>query len=109
MINILAGSLVVFAITLTVNKSNLLAGKRDFVQKRYEISKLDGQKPSLIHSVWHAWWTCPMCFGFWMSLIIACYFSAYGYIWDVLLIYGMNWLIHCAENYLVETVKIKSS
>ncbi len=100
--DILAGSLIVFAITLTVNKSNLFGGKREFVEKRYQSSKVNDQQPSFIHKIWHAWWTCPMCFGFWVSLIVAHYFVAYGYIWDVLIMYALNWLIHCLESYMVE-------
>ena len=107
--NLLAGSLVVFAITLTVNKSKVFGGKREFVQKRYEASKVGNQKPSFLHRVWHAWWTCSMCLGFWVSLVIAPSFRSYGYVFDVLIMYGVNWLIHCVEDYLVENSQPPSS
>lgn len=104
--NLIFGSLVVFAITLTVNKSKLMACKREFVDKRYKASFVGADRPNFLHSVWHAWWTCPMCFGFWVSLIIAMFFSGYGYIFDVLILYSLNWIIHCIENYLVENSKL---
>lgn len=104
MIDLLFGSLVVFSITLTINKSKIFAGKREFVQKRYEASKVGGEQPGLMHRIWHAWWHCPMCFGFWVSLVVALYFTSYNYVFDVLIMYGLNWLIHCLENYLVENI-----
>lgn len=102
MINLVAASLVVFAITLTVNKSKLFAGKREFVTKRFKSSFVDNMRPTFIHKIWNAWWSCPMCLGFWVSLIIAPSFTCFGYVFDVLIIYGLNWLIHCLENYLVQ-------
>ncbi len=102
MVDILAGALVVFAITLTVNKSKLFHPKREFVRLRYKAANVNGQNPGIIHRIWHAWWTCEMCLGFWMALIVAFYFTTYGYIFSVLIMYGLNWLIHCIENYLVE-------
>lgn len=94
-----AAALVVFAITLTVNKSKLFACKRKFVEERYQSAKING-KPSFIHTVWRAWWTCPMCFGFWVSLLVCIFFRTYWYGFDVLIVYGLNWLLHCFESAL---------
>jgi len=96
-------TLIVLAITLLVTKSKVVGGKREFVEMRYKISKLDGQKPSLVHSVWYAWWTCPMCLGAWVAVPL-CYFEAVGYAWywAALMVFGLNWLIHCAENTLFQ-------
>lgn len=106
MIDIFAGALVVFAITLTVNKSKLFHHKREFVKQRYKAAKTNGQNPGFIHGIWHAWWTCEMCFGFWVSLLVGMWFStSYGYIWTVLMLYGLNWLLHCLEEYLVNQSK----
>jgi len=101
----IAASWVVFAITLTVNKSTLFAKKREFVRKRYESSFVGEMRPGAIHRFWYAWWTCPMCFGFWVSLFIVPFatsnlFSHFGYFFDVLMVYGLNWFWHCLENYL---------
>lgn len=98
--NPLSASLVVFSLTLIITKSKIMSGKRQFVQKRYELSKVGNMKPSFIHYVWHAIWTCSMCSGFWMSSIICLFFETYGYVFDVLIVFGLNWLIHCTENFL---------
>lgn len=99
---LIAASFVVFALTLTVTKSKIMAGKREFVTKRYESAKVGNMKPSFAHRVWHAIWTCPMCSGFWFSIPVCWFFPVYGLAFDVLIVYGINWLIHCIENYLVE-------
>lgn len=98
--NLLAAALVVFAITLTVNKSKLFACKRRFVEERYKSSQVGGKRSGKLHFWWHAMWTCPMCFGFWVSLVICLFFRTYWYGFDVLIVYGLNWLLHCVESAL---------
>jgi hypothetical protein len=99
--------LIVFAITLTVTKSEIMGNKREFVKKRYEASHVDGQQPGFIHRWWHAMWTCPMCLGFWAACAVVPFWStSYGYVGDVLITYGLNWLFHCVENFLFQTGKI---
>lgn len=97
--NIIFGSLVVFTLTLLVTKSKLFACKRDFVVKRFE----ESVNPTFIHYVWHAIWTCPMCSGFWFAFIVCLFFPCCGWIFDVLIISGINWIIHCLESLLFET------
>jgi len=91
--------MVVFAITLVLTKSNILAGKREFVEQRYEASKVNG-RPSWFHRWWHSMWTCPMCSGFWIAAIVCPYFPVYAYIVDVLIVFSLNWLVHCLEDFL---------
>lgn len=55
--HILINALAVFALTLLVTKSKILAGKREFVEERYESSKVGEQQPGWIHRCWHAVWT----------------------------------------------------
>lgn len=103
---ILELSLVVFAITLTVTKSKILGSKREFVQQRYESAQLGGQ-PSYVHWWWHAMWHCPMCVGFWTSVIVCAFYDCpFGYIGTVLVVYGLNWLWHCVEDALFQLGQI---
>lgn len=102
-----AGSLAVFAVTLTITKSKLFACKREFVENRYKAAFVGEQRPSFIHTVWHAWWTCPMCLGFWVALACSPFFVKFGVVFDTLIMYGMNWLLHCLESYLVEDHDLK--
>ncbi len=97
-------SMIAFAITLIVTKSTILGSKREYVKKRYDASFVNGQKPGYIHWFWHAMWTCPMCLGFWVALPLA-YFNDTGYqTWAAtLIIFGINWLIHCAENVMFQS------
>lgn len=99
--HLVALSLVNFALTLIITKSKIMAGKREFVEKRYESSKVGNMKPSFIHRWWHAIWTCPMCSGFWFAIPI-CLVSdtTCNLFFDVLIIFGLNWLWHCLENVL---------
>ena len=104
--NLFFGALIVFAITLTINKSSLLECKREFVKKRYEASWVAGSSPGYLHWVWHAWWTCPMCLGFWVSCVVGLWCD--NYIVSVFVMYSLNWLIHCVENFLVTAAKFYS-
>ena len=95
-------SLIVFAITLTITKADILRSKREFVTKRYEASKLNG-RPSFIHTWFYKMFVCPMCVGFPTSLIASiCFLTQfqYKYIGEVLIVYGLNWLWHCLEDAL---------
>jgi hypothetical protein len=98
--NILITSLVVFALTLIVTKSKVLAGKREFVEQRYESSKVGNQQPGWIHRWWYSIWTCPMCSGFWFAILVAILFPTHNVFVDVLVLFSLNWLIHCLENIL---------
>lgn len=101
--NSLELSLIVFAITLVITKSRLLACKRDFVEKRYQASKLNVYTPWIIkwiHRIWHAIMTCPMCSGAWVSFWVCSIFTVHGYIVDVAISFSLNWLWHCLENVL---------
>lgn len=51
---IFALTLIVFAITLIATKSKVVGGKREFVEKRYEASKVGREKPGWVHTWWHA-------------------------------------------------------
>jgi hypothetical protein len=95
---LIANSFVVFGITLVLTKSKILAGKREFVEKRYQASKVDGH-PSWIHLWWHAMWTCPMCSGFWIALLVALFLGP-CLIYGTMFAFGANWLLHCLENVL---------
>lgn len=96
-------SLIVFAITLTVTKSKLFGTKREFVEKRYQAAKVGDQKPGYLHWWWHAMWTCPMCLGFWISIIVCAFYpTEFGYVGTCLIIYGLNWLWHCLEDVLFQ-------
>jgi len=101
--------LVVFALTLVLTKSKILAGKREFVEQRYEASKIGGQTPGWIHRIWHACWTCPMCSGFWMTIPVCFFYPAYGFFTDVLVVFGANWLVHCLEELLFFAGKFAES
>jgi len=100
-------SLVVFAITLTITKSNLFACKREFVTKRYEASFVNGT-PLFVHKAWWKFWTCPMCSGMWVAAFVCLFCSSYGYIPSVLSSFAINWLWHCVENILFNLGKLLS-
>jgi hypothetical protein len=95
--------LITFAITLIVNKSQVMASKREFVKQFYEASLLNGPPPFL-HTFWYKMWTCAMCFGFWVSLILSYMYREgwEGVISTTLIVFGMNWLLHCIENYFFQ-------
>lgn len=104
--SILVSSLVVFSITLVLTKSKILACKRKFVENRYQDSKRN-KHLSFTHRWWRAVWTCPMCSGFSVAVIV-CYFTSDGwfiYILDVATAFGLNWLLHCIENALFQCGK----
>jgi len=106
--DILINAIVVFALTLIVTKSKILASKREFVEQRYESAKVGDQRPGLIHTWWNAVWSCSMCSGFWFAIPIAIFFPVYNIFTDVLVIFALNWIIHCIENFLFfggETLK----
>jgi hypothetical protein len=92
-------SLIVFALTLLITKSKILACKREYVEERYqEAKKLGGGQTGWVHSIWRATWTCPMCSGFWFALILSPRCGLYM----VLPLFGTNWLLHCLENALFQ-------
>lgn len=95
---LIINSFVVFAITLIVTKSKVLAGKREFVELRYEAAKVDGQDPGWIHRWFHAIWNCSMCSGFWIAIPICYFYPSYDMFIDVMVVFGVNWLLHCLEN-----------
>ncbi len=97
---IIVNSLVVFSLTLLFTKSKVFGGKREFVEQRYEAAKVGDQQPGWVHKIWHAWWTCPMCSGFWMALPVCFVYPVYGFFLDVFVVFGINWLLHCLENCL---------
>jgi len=100
---ILEITFITFAITLLVTKSKIFGGKREFVEKRYEASKVGGKKPGWVHSWWHAMWCCPMCLGAWVAVPL-CYFEAtIAWWWASMIVFGLNWIIHCAENLLFQS------
>lgn len=105
--SILMSSFVVFSITLLITKSKILAGKREFVEKRYQASKVNGQKPHFVHMLWHALWTCSMCSGFWAALCITPFFTTpeVSFFTIVIISFGINWLIHCLEDLLFHAGK----
>lgn len=94
---------IVFALTLILTKAKVLAGKRDFVEQRYDAAKVGTQKPGWFHRFWHALWTCPMCSGFWVAIPVCFFCPAYGIFIDVMVVFGANWLVHCLENLLFFT------
>jgi len=97
---------IVFALTLILTKSKVLAGKREFVEQRYEAAKVGDQQPGWFHRWWHALMTCPMCSGFWIAIPI-CLFYPYGCLFsDVMVVFGANWLVHCLENLLFFSGKL---
>ena len=97
---------VVFAITLIITKSKIMAGKREFVEQRYDAAKVGNQRPGWVHKLWHAIITCPMCSGFWIAIPVCFFCPAYGLFIDVLVVLGVNWLVHCLENLLFFSGKL---
>ncbi len=97
---LIINTFVVFALTLILTKSKVLAGKREFVEKRYEAAKVGDQRPGWVHKWWHALITCPMCSGFWIAIPICFFYPAFGLFIDVLVVFGANWIVHCLENLL---------
>jgi len=106
MISLVLNSIVVFSLTLILTKSKVLAGKREFVQTRYEAAKVNDEGPSWLHRWWHSWWTCPMCSGFWVGLVICWFFPVYSLFVDLMVVFGLNWLIHTLENILFFTGQV---
>jgi len=97
---VIVHTLVVFAITLTMTKSKIMACKRQFVEDRYNHVLKFGEQPCFLHEWWRALWTCSMCCGFWVALITAHWLSPCGIIAGTLAAYGLNWIMHCIENWL---------
>lgn len=95
---IITVTLIVFSIVLTITKAKILGWKREFVEQRYIASKIEGQDPGWIHRWWHSIFHCPMCCGFWVAAVICLVWPVYGWVADVLIVYGLNWLLHCIEN-----------
>jgi hypothetical protein len=107
-------SLVVFAITLVLTKSKIMGGKREFIEREYQVAKQNAERQrsqvAFVHRTWHAIWTCPMCSGFWVAIVVALFFHCPIPGWDypanVLILFGLNWLFHCLENTLFYTGEI---
>ena len=105
--NLLILTLLTASIVLIITKSKILGAKREFVHERYlaakESAKIDGSKVGWIHVVWHAWWTCSMCLGYWVAAVV-CYIypTEYGWLATTLVVGFLNWLIHCVENILFQ-------
>lgn len=98
--NLILASFIVFALTLILTKSKILAGKREFVELRYEAAKVNNQDPGWIHRWFHAIMTCPMCCGFWVAIPVSMFLPYKFIVTDVLVVFGANWLLHCLENLL---------
>ena len=96
--NIPVLSLIAFSITLVITKSRLFHCKREYVEKRYQSSYVGEQRPSFVHKIWHAWWTCSMCCGFPVAVIVSVIWPVYGLIADTLAVFALNWLLHCIED-----------
>lgn len=96
---LIAASLTVFAITFIITKASITASKREFVKQRYAAAKLFS-RPSWPHRFFNYFFTCPVCCGFWISLAVCYFLGHYGYCWDVLIVFGINWLWHCLESTL---------
>ena len=94
----LINSLIVFALTLILTKSQIMAGKREFVELRYEAAKQDGHYPSWLHTWFYKMWTCPMCSGFWVAIPVSLFYPIHGIVPDVLIVFSINWLLHCVES-----------
>jgi hypothetical protein len=99
-------SLIVFSLVLLLTKSKILACKRQFVEERYKAAFVNNQKPGIIHIWFHAMWTCPMCSGFWISLLVCLFYPIYNIVADTLIVFGINWLLHCIENILFHKGKL---
>ena len=95
-------TLITFAITLIVTKSKIMGGKREFVEQRYEASKVGNHKPGMIHTWWHAMWTCPMCLGFWVALPLSILSTTCPWWAALFIVFGLNWLVHCLENFMFQ-------
>ena len=107
MLQALTALLVVFAITLLMSKSNIFACKREFVQKRYDASKVNNEIPCWIHRIWHAIWLCSMCSGFWVAVPVSFFtWSGFSIIPGIFVLFGGNWLLHCLESCLFGIGKI---
>ena len=83
-----------------------MAGKREFVEQRYEAAKVGNQRPGWVHTWWHALITCPMCSGFWVAIPVCFFLPVYGLFTDILVVFGGNWLVHCLENLLFFSAKL---
>lgn len=103
---LIVNTFIVFALTLILTKSKVLAGKREFVEQRYDAAKVGDQQPGWVHKIWHAWWTCPMCSGFWVAIPVCFLYPAYGLFADIMVVFGANWLVHCLENLLFFSGKL---
>lgn len=89
-------SLVVFAITLIVVKSSVMAAKRDFVISRFKQSQ-----KGVLHYWWYSMHTCCMCLGFWASIVVAWVDKQhYPFISGMFALFAINWLLHCVESAL---------
>ena len=105
--NILILTIITASIVLIVTKSKIFGAKREFVHQRYleakESAKINGAKVGWVHRIWHAWWTCAMCFGYWVAAAICLIWDTeYGWFASTLVVGFLNWLIHCLENLLFQ-------
>lgn len=105
--SLIISSLLVFSIVLLITKSKVMACKRDFVEKRYKAAFVNDQKPHFVHRCFHAFMTCPMCSGMYVSAITVLFMPiTCNYLVDIMLCFGTNWLLHCLENFLFNFGKI---
>lgn len=108
-----------YALSLIWTKSKILGGKREFVEKEYQVAKQNAKREkrgvSFIHRWWRALWTCAMCCGFWMAMVtwvlpVPCPWpSVPWWLWTpacVLVVFGLNWLIHCVEDFLFSIARL---
>jgi len=100
---------VVFAITLTLTKADILACKRSFVEERYDYVIQNNQKPCFLHTLWYKIFTCPMCCGFWVALFSSFFIFPEHFMISTLSAYGLNWLLHCGEEALYKYSNRSSS
>jgi hypothetical protein len=103
---LLVNTFVVFGITLLVTKAKILSCPREFVANRFKQASSTG-RPGFVHRFWHAWWTCPMCLGAWVSIPVCLLWPSVFVtgVWlvlcllrDICVCFGANWLLHCLEN-----------
>lgn len=79
-----------------------MAGKREFVHKRYHAAKVGNMQPSWFHAWWYAMWHCGMCSGFWVAIPVVWLYPVYGFVIDLIVVFMLNWLLHCVENALFQ-------
>lgn len=102
---IIIDGFLVFAITLIITKSVMMEAKRKFVTDHFNQAKAADQKglSYIIHHWWYSMHTCPMCLGFWIAMIVGL-FDTGSFITLWFTVFGLNWLLHCIESFLLGRV-----